>query len=93
MLGSIAAIIIAVLFFQSAKKAGKEPLVWAGLGLLLYFITAVVWTYTVTPDLRDSVEHNQSSLLAFVVRYAYIIVASACALFFRYKAFPSENTD
>lgn len=90
MFGSIAAIVIAILFFKSAQEAGKDPLVWGVIGLVTYFIPAVMWTYIVTPDLRDSVEHNQSSLLAFIVRYAYIIVGSACALFVRYKSFENK---
>ena len=84
MIGSIAAIIIVYLYYRSAQAAKKDIVTWCAIGLVAYFIPAVIWTITVTPDLRNSVEHTQSAFMAFIVRYLFVIVASACSLWLRY---------
>lgn len=85
MLGSLAAIIIAIWFYTTARAMGKNPVSWAVIGLLAYFIGAILWTVLVTPPLRDSVEHNQSYILGFIVRYAYVVVGVGCAMWVKFK--------
>ncbi len=85
MLGSVAAIALAIWFYTSAQSIGKNPVKWAGIGLLAYFISAALWTFLVTPPLRDSVEHNQSYILGFIVRYGFVIVGVACASWVKFK--------
>ncbi|MGR8934003.1 MAG: hypothetical protein ACU837_06375 [Gammaproteobacteria bacterium] len=91
MAGSIAAIAIVYWFYKSAASAGKDPLMSAILGFIVYFIPAVAWTVFVTPGLRDAVEHNSNTLLALVVQYAYIVVAVACAAWVKSKHFAIEE--
>ena len=92
MFGSIAAILIVVWFYKSALDKGKNAVSWACIGLVVYFIPAVVWTYVVTPGLKDAFEHNQSSLLGFIVSYAYVAVGVACAVWVRYKLYSQDET-
>ncbi len=85
MLGSLAAIFIAIWFYTTARALGKNPVNWAAVGLLAYFIGATLWTFLVTPGLRDSVEHNQSYILGFIVRYGFVAVGFGCALWVKFK--------
>lgn len=85
MVGSIAALIIAYWYYQSALKRNLNPVKWAAIGVLAYFIPAVIWTVLVTPGLRDTVEHNQSVILGFIVRFAYVAVGVGCSVWFNFK--------
>ena len=85
MVGSFAALIIAYWYYQSAMTQNRNPVKWAGIGLLIYFIPAVIWTILVTPGLRDTVEHNQSVILGFIVRYAYVVVGVGCSVWVQLK--------
>ena len=83
MAGTITAFLITYWFYRSAEAAGKNPLLTAGLGFLSYLIPGIIWTFTVTPGLRDSVEHNPGTLSGLFVNYAYILVGVACAVGFK----------
>jgi hypothetical protein len=83
MVGGIVAILIAVWFCRTALLAGKGPMPWAVVGVLCYYLPALLWTIWVTPGLRDMVEHNQSLALAMVVRYGYIVVGILCTALVR----------
>lgn len=85
MVGGIAAILIAIWFYRSALAAGKSPLPWVFVGFVSYYLPALLWTMWVTPDLRDTVEHNQSVVLAIVVRFGYAVVGILCATLVRAK--------
>jgi hypothetical protein len=80
MIGTITAFLISYWFYKSAEATGRNPLASAGLGFLSYLIPCIVWTLTVTPGLRDAVEHNPGTLSGLFVNYAYILVGTACAI-------------
>ncbi len=80
MVGAIAAALIAVWFFKTAQALGKNPLQWLFIGVMSYYIAAIMWTFMVTPPLRDMVEHNQNILLAWFVRFAYVVVGTLSAV-------------
>jgi len=80
MPGTIAAIIITILFFKSALDAGKNPVNMALSGFLSFFIPALLWTYFVTPGLKDSLQHDPSNtLLKLTASYAYVALGSVCS--------------
>jgi hypothetical protein len=80
MIGTITAFLITYWFYKSAEASGKNPLPSAVLGFLSYLIPCLIWTFTVTPGLRDAVEHNPGTLSGLFVNYAYILVGVACAI-------------
>lgn len=79
MLSFIAAVIVGVWFYNTAPRSGRQPVSWGISGVVVYFLAALLWSLAVTPDVKDAANHNQSSLLVFVVRYAYIAVGMVCA--------------
>lgn len=90
MPGTIAAIIITILFFRSALDAGKKPVNMALSGFLAFFIPALLWTYFVTPSLKDTLQHDPSNtLLKLTANYAYVLLGSACSGWVWFKIFKS----
>lgn len=87
MIGTITAFLIAYWFYKSAESTGRNPLFSAGLGFLSYLIPCIIWTFTVTPGLRDAVEHNPGTLSGLFVNYAYILVGIGCAVGFKFLHF------
>lgn len=87
MAGTITAFLITYWFYKSAEVTGKNPLSSAVLGFLSYLIPCLVWTFTVTPGLRDAVEHNPGTLSGLFVNYAYILAGVACAIGFKFMYF------
>lgn len=74
MLGVIAASLVGVWFYSTAGRSGRPPVSWAVSGVVVYFLAALLWSLIVTPGLKDAAIHNQSGMLIFVVRYAYVLV-------------------
>ncbi len=92
MPGTIAAIIITILFFKSALDAGKNPVNMALSGFLAFFIPALLWTYFFTPGLKDSLQHDPSNtLLKFTANYAYVALGSVCSGWVWFKIFRSQQ--
>ena len=87
MIGTITAFLIAYWFYKSAEAAGKNPLSSAGLGFMSYLVACVAWTLTVTPGLRDAVDHNPGTLSGLFVNYAYILIGAACAIGIKFVYF------
>lgn len=87
MAGTITALLITYWFYTSAEATGKNPLSAAGIGFLSYLIPCFVWTFAVTPSLRDAVEHNPGTLFGLFANYAYILVGVACAVWVKFKHF------
>lgn len=87
MLGAIAAILITVWYYNGASESGRNPVHGAVTGFLVYFVPALLWTFLVTPGLRDTVEHDPGLLLGLVVRYGFVVVGVGCAVLFHYKVF------
>lgn len=79
MIGVIAAIAVAVWFFNTAPRSGRPPVSWAISGAVVYFLAALLWSVTVTPALKDAAVHNPGAVLIFAVRYLYIGVGLAAA--------------
>ncbi|MDD2760709.1 MAG: hypothetical protein PHH11_10510 [Methylomonas sp.] len=72
MLGIVAAILVAVWFFNTAQRSGRPPVSWALSGVVVYFLAALLWSLIVTPGIKDVATHTLSGVLIFIVRYAYI---------------------
>jgi len=90
MPGTLAAIIITVIFFKTALDAGKNPVHKAFTGFLAFFIPALLWTYFVTPDLKDTLQHDPSNtLLKLTANYAYALLGSVCSVWVWFKIFKS----
>ena len=87
MLGAIAAIFIAIWFYKSSLDTGKSPIPSAILGLFVYFIPATVWTLTITPGLRDFIEHNPNMLLGLLIANGHVLVGIACSFWVKTKHF------
>jgi hypothetical protein len=92
MAGTIIAFLITYWFYKSAEVTGKNPLSSAGLGFLSYLIPCIVWSLTVTPGLRDVVEHNPGTLSGLFVNYAYILVGTACAIWIKFMHFKQTKS-
>jgi ABC-type Fe3+ transport system permease subunit len=92
MIGTITALLISYWFYKSAEAAGKNPLSSAIVGFLSYLIPGVVWTFAITPGLRDAVEHNPGTLSGLFVNYAYILVGVACAVGVKYMHFKQAES-
>ncbi len=92
MLSSIVAALIAVWYYFSAKKTGRDPINWAIAGLVIYFIVALSWTWFITPSIKDAAIHSQSKLLMYITRYGFIVIASACAVLYNLK-FAAKKQD
>jgi len=93
IIGSIAAIFVVVWFYNSAPRLNKNPLHWAIVGFIIYFIVALIWTYFVNPSIKDAAMHSRNTLLMFISRYAYIAVSLACALIFNYQLRQKKQDD
>lgn len=94
MPGTIAAIIITILFFKSALKAGKNPVNMAFSGFLSFFIPALLWTYFFAPGLKDSLQHDPSNtLLKFTANYAYVALGLACSSWVWFRIFKNKEED
>lgn len=91
MAGTITALLITYWFYKSAEATGKNPLSSAAIGFLSYLIPCVVWTFTVTPGLRDALEHNPGALSGLFVNYAYILVGIACAVGVKFMHFKNPE--
>lgn len=82
IIGSIAAIFVLVLFYNTAAGYDRNPVNWAISGFLVYLIVATLWTVAVNPGIKDAAMHSRGALLVFISRYAYIAVALSCAVAF-----------
>ncbi|MDO9269562.1 MAG: hypothetical protein Q7T96_10705 [Methylobacter sp.] len=92
MIGTITALLISYWFYKSAEATGKNPLSSAMVGFLSYLIPGVVWTFAITPGIRDAVEHNPGTLSGLFVNYAYILVGVACAVGVKFMYFKQAES-
>ncbi|MGY6277008.1 hypothetical protein [Methylomonas sp. MgM2] len=84
MLSVIAAVLVGVWFYSTAPRSGRPPVSWGISGVVVYFLAALLWSLIVTPSIKDSAIHNQSGVLVFIARYAYIGVGLAIAAIINY---------
>lgn len=82
IIGSIAGIIIAVWFYNTASRSERDPLNWAIAGFIVYLIVAMFWTFIVNSGIKDAAIHSRSYFLSYIARYAYIVVAFVSAVIF-----------
>ena len=80
MIGVIAAALVGVWFYSTAARSGRPAFSWGVSGVVVYFLAALLWSLIVTPGIKDAAMHNQSGLLIFIVRYAYIGVGLVVAV-------------
>ncbi|MDP1666051.1 MAG: hypothetical protein Q8L79_13105 [Methylobacter sp.] len=92
MIGTITALLISYWFYKSAEATGKNPLSSSMVGFLSYLIPGVVWTFAITPGIRDAVEHNPGTLSGLFVNYAYILVGVACAIGVKFMHFKQAES-
>ena len=79
MLSSIAAALIGIWFYNTASRSGRSSLSWAISGVVVYFLAALLWSLAITPGVKDTATHTQSSLMILTVKYAYIGFGLLCA--------------
>jgi hypothetical protein len=91
IIGTLAAIFILVWFYNSAKKYGRNQIHWAIAGFVVYFLIALLWTYFINPGIKDAAMHSRNTLLMYISRYAYIVVALSSAALFNLKIGPKNN--
>ncbi len=91
IIGSVVAIFILAWFYNNASKYDRNPLHWAITGVMVYFIIALFWTYFINPPIKDAAMHGRNTLLMYISRYAYILVAFAVAAFFNLKIGPKNK--
>ena len=91
IIGSIAAILVLVWFYNTAPNYGRNPVHWAIAGFLVYFVIALLWTYTINPSIKDAAIHSRSTILMFITRYAYIVVSLLGAFIFNLKIGKKNN--
>lgn len=90
MPGTLAAIIITVLFFKSALDSGKNPVHMGLTGFLSFFVPALLWTFFITQGLKDTLQHDPSNtLLMLTANYAYVVLGSVCSAWVWFKIFKS----
>ncbi len=86
LISSVAAIIVAVWFYNTASRTNRNPVQWAFTGFVIYLIVSVLWTFIVTPGIKDAAMHSKNIFLTFIARYAYIAVALICTVIFNLTA-------
>lgn len=79
MLGSIAAALIGIWYYNTASRSGRSSLSWAISGVVVYFLAALLWSLVITPGVKDTATHTQSGMLILIVKYAYIVFGLSCA--------------
>ncbi len=85
IIGSIAAIFVTFWFYNTAQHSNRNPLNWAIVGFIIYFIVALLWTYFVNPVIKDAAMHSRNNILRYISSYAYIAISLACALLINFK--------
>ncbi|MGZ5053133.1 MAG: hypothetical protein ACXWF8_19290 [Methylobacter sp.] len=92
MIGTITALLITYWFYKSAEATGKNPMNSAITGFLSYLIPCLVWTFAITPGVRDAVQHNPGTLSGLFVNYAYILAGIACAVGVKFLYFKQAES-
>ncbi len=84
IIGTLAGVGIFLWFYFSAGKINKDPLQWGIAGFVVYLMIAGLWTYFVNPGIKDSAMHTRNTGMMYISRYAYIFIATGCALLFNW---------
>ena len=93
IIGSVAAILIFVWFYNTAPRSGRNPLNWAIAGFVVYFIIALFWTYFINPSIKDAAMHSRNTALMYISRYAYIVLSLAGAVVFNLTVGKKKQDD
>ena len=93
MISTLAAAVIAVWFYFTAQKTGRDAISWAVVGLVIYLTVAFSWTWFITPSLKDMAIHSRNGLMVFIARYAFIVVGVSCAVVYNLKFAGKKQQD
>ena len=81
IIGSVAAILIFVWFYNTAPRSGRNPLNWAIAGFVVYFTIALFWTYIVNPGIKDAAMHSRNTFLRYFSLHNIVISYKASQTF------------
>ena len=84
MLAKIAAILMIVWFFQTAKENGGKPFEWVIIGLIGYWVVWWIVTLTVANPILNSMNKG-SVMLLLLIRHIPAFAAIAAAVLVRKK--------
>ncbi|PKM10773.1 MAG: hypothetical protein CVV13_11755 [Gammaproteobacteria bacterium HGW-Gammaproteobacteria-3] len=84
LLAKVAGIIMLVWFYQTAKKQGENPVKWAVIGVIGYWLVWWIMTLAVANPLLETFERSSVALL-LLIRQLPALVAIAAAVFIRKK--------
>lgn len=84
MLAKIAAILMIVWFFQTAKQNGGKPFEWVIIGLIGYWIVWWIVTLVVANPLLNSMPKG-SVMVLLLIRHVPAFAAIAAAILVRKK--------
>lgn len=93
MLAKIAAILMIVWFFQTAKKEGGKPFEWVIIGLIGYWTVWWIITLTIANPLLNSMPKG-SVMVLLLIRHIPAFAAIAAAVLVRQKLLSNlQKTD
>lgn len=84
MLAKIAAILMIVWFFQTAKQHGGKPVQWVLIGLIGYWVVWWIVTLAVANPLLNSMPKG-SVMMLLLIRHVPAFAAVAAAMLVRKK--------
>ena len=83
---AIAAILIAVWFYHSARKAGKDNVWrWVGVGVVSYYAAGIVWVYAILPLILGRRLQMPSASMGIMIELSGIFVALLVVAWIRLK--------
>lgn len=84
MLG-IGAIIIAVWFYLSAIKAGKNPWTWVAAGVVIYYLVGVFWMYGILKPIMGHSFYIHRMATGVAIKASGIVVGLLAGALVRWK--------
>ncbi len=94
MLAKIAAILMIVWFFQTAKEKGGKPFEWILIGLIGYWVVWWIVTLTIANPLLNGLPPNNSVMIVLLIRGIPAFAAIAAAILVRKKLLANlQNTE
>lgn len=85
MIGGIVALLIAVWFYNTASRAGKNPLQWMIAGIIAYYGTMLVWTYWIVSPLLGRFFDRHSLTAGLAIELSAVGAGALCAIIVRSK--------
>ncbi len=88
MLAKIVAIAISVWFYKSAQKIGENPIQWAVLGVIGFFLSATLAHYAISEPLLGTLPPQGT--LTSLIRQSPLLIGIA-SVYFIYKKHLLKN--